>query len=256
STFTVYSSSDSVNSLFEIDYFIDFEEEHWVLKQADSVSQKATDLQINTTSQVISEIITMFEEGINYTYGDIADSKKYNVAISIFYTRSVLLAAQREDCACLPVPLFITSKSVFHCQEDIFYEVDNLIATIDTIVAQGTPLDSATTNLYAFLESTQETTIRYDDYNSFYISKVDFQGMITDIRNQTYADDCNREKYRNGKCGSDIGCCGNYAGCCWFWDWDCFVHDMKCLDCKPWWYCLPGCKPEKPSNPSSSIDYK
>ncbi|MCC5945759.1 MAG: hypothetical protein JJT94_12560, partial [Bernardetiaceae bacterium] len=178
STFTVYSSSDSVNSLFEIDYFIDFEEEHWVLKQADSVSQKATDLQINTTSQVISEIIMMLEEGINYTYKDISDNKKYNVANSIFYTRSVLLASQREDCACLPVPLFITSKSVFYCQEDIFYEVDNLIATIDTIVAQGTPLDSATTNLYAFLESTQETTIRYDDYNSFYISKVDFQGMI------------------------------------------------------------------------------
>jgi hypothetical protein len=45
--------------------------------------------------------------------------------------------------------------------------------------------------------------------------------------------------------GSDHGCCGNYDGDCYYFHPICYLHDKMCQNCKPRWFCLPGCKVDK-----------
>ena len=45
--------------------------------------------------------------------------------------------------------------------------------------------------------------------------------------------------------GSETCCCGNYDFTCLYCSAACCVHDLLCRCCRPAWFCLPGCKPER-----------
>lgn len=108
---------------------------------------------------------------------------------------------------------------------------------------ENSPIDSKTLELISFLDTYTEETIRFDDYYSFYVDKNDFNLFVSNMI--TSSGGC--AWWCPLGCGSDHGCCGNYSGCCLYWHPGCYVHDKMCTNCKPEWFCLPGCKPDKPS---------
>ena len=227
----------------EVPYDINLNENHWKLRQAPVIIEKAELLnEVNPT--IISDVNNILEKSLEYIYSEVLEVKDNNLISIINYHHSILttrLRANEEnsDCNCNVHPAFLIGKSFFGCQEDQKFEVNNL-KTIISQYAENNTLDESTIALRSYLNSTSSTEIRFDDYYSFYIPKEEFKASIIDILENNTSSRCWLGS------GSSWGCCGNYSGCCYYSNPLCFVHDAICTDCKPKGFCLPGCKPDKP----------
>lgn len=243
----VFLSNDLI---FEVPYNFNVNEEHWRLKQASKIITQATILK-NISPSIIIDVQKILDRSIDYIYAETLDSKDKDLVSIVNFHNAILNSTIRSnnensDCNCTVHPGFIVDKTFFNCQEDQFYNVDEL-SSILSDYADNNVLDIPTSNLITYLQNTSETKIRFDDYYNFYFPKEDFQNSITDFLQNS----------PNKRCwlgqGSGHGCCGNYSGCCYYINPICHVHDAMCSDCRPSWFCLPGCKPDKPVKNVSSI---
>ncbi len=247
SELTVFHNNDS---LFSITYNFNTKEEHWRLKQAPIIINKSDDLKSKSISEsILSDISDILTETIGYVYYETVDNKNLLVISSINYHKSIINAVLRaysanSTCDCTVHPEFILDKTFFNCQEEHFYDTSSLRSILYDYVAENSLVDSNTLDLISFLDTYTEETIRFDDYYSFYVDRSDFELFVSNMITSS-SGGCGWWCVLG--CGSDHGCCGNYSGCCLYWHPGCYVHDKMCTDCKPEWFCLPGCKPDKPS---------
>lgn len=172
-------------------------------------------------------------------------------------TTSIRVNIDKEDCGCLPHPASLVGKAYFTCQEDIFYNKEILVASINDYVKTDITEDDKTDadNLLAYLKSIDKEEIRYDDYYNFYTPKELYMDNLRILENvvldknisTTSSSDKNvstRAWCPFGK-GSSHGCCGNYKGCCAVWHVACYIHDVMCIRCTPKDFCMSGCIPDK-----------
>lgn len=162
------------------------------------------------------------------------------------YHLSIIRAAIRGDlnnstCDCTVHPAFLIDSSYFNCQEDHSYNVSDLKSAMNDYIADFGTLDTDSQGLYNFLYSTQDVTIDFNSYYSYYVSNSDFNLFLGQQINSISG---NCGWWCPIGCGSDHGCCGNYSGCCLYRNIMCYVHDKLCTDCNPSWFCLPGCVPD------------
>lgn len=142
-------------------------------------------------------------------------------------------------------PAFLAGKTMFMFQEDIYIESTLLkdnVAELEKIDKYADGDDK----LLKLIKTTTKEKIRYDEIYELYISKADFLAYVE--HNTIYhSEDCDYVNCAIG-CGTDWGCCGSYMGCCQMSAYICYLHDIACTECKPIWFCLPGCKPDYGNN--------
>ena len=154
-----------------------------------------------------------------------------------------------KGCECTVHPAFLFEKTNFNCQEEQFLKVNEIKEILYEYKKENNVIDSSTADLIYFLNNTDIKKIRFDEYYSYYISKENYELALSNFLNpQVLGNKANRGDcawWCPLGCGSDHGCCGNYSGCCLYRNLFCYVHDKLCTECKPKWFCLPGCKPDK-----------
>lgn len=176
---------------------------------------------------------------------DLIQSSFYHLSI---YSTIIRSFENKKDCECTTLPAYLVGKSAFWCQEDYFFNVNELISyynenkdyllnhkggekeynylkkiegSIDNV--SNKELFSLHHSVKKYREATQNEFKKAQNNNNF-LSKD--------------RDDCWWGIY-----GSDLGCCGNYSGCCWFASLECLRHDIACIKCDKW-HCGPACKME------------
>ena len=244
-------------SLFVLDYNIDINEIDWKLKQAEIVTNKSTQLfNKNISIKILKEIIQILNDHIDGIFETSKNNRTYLVSLLSFH-KSIINTAinaseNNQPCSCAVHPTFLLDKSFFNCQEEQQINIMQLKEIIQRYSVSNTITDNNSLQLLQYLDTTKKTTIRFDDYYNFYIKKEVFKNFISEkIKNDTSNINYKINAKKNCAwwcplgCGSDHGCCGNYTGCCLFWSMACFIHDELCVSCKPAWFCLPGCKPDK-----------
>lgn len=238
------------NLIFEVPYDFNISEEHWRLKQSPKIINQATILK-NIQPSIIVDVQKIFDKSVDYIYAETLDSKNRNLVSLVNFHNAILNTTIRSnnensDCNCTVHPGFIIDKTFFNCQEDQFYNVAELSSALSDY-AINNELDTSTSTLITYLQNTNDTNIRFDDYYNFYFPKEEFQNSISDFLQNT-----SKKRCWLGL-GSGHHCCGNYSGCCYYVNPICYVHDTMCSDCKPSWFCLPGCKPDKNINNNNTI---
>lgn len=169
-----------------------------------------------------------------------------DLAKSIYYHTAIVKAVKRAiennatDCNCAPVPLYFTDNSPFLCQQDLGYDVNELLDNLKSnpsVIAEK--YDSLTIQgVKSFLES-KSTETEFISFEESYIELSN--GVPTNEFNDIIDDHIETAWCLFGQ-GSDLGCCGNYSGCCWFATDLCLQHDLACLNCDYSW-CFDGCVP-------------
>lgn len=168
------------------------------------------------------------------------------MAKSIFYHLAIIKTTKRalennsSECNCTPVPLYFNDKTPFICQEDLSYDIDELLTNLEeslTELSQNYDAQTIqTVKTYLETKSTQSNTISFGD------SYVDLSnGVPTNQFNAAIEDHIETLGCLLGP-GSGLGCCGNYSGCCWYWSITCLNHDIACFHCDHWW-CGWQCTP-------------
>ncbi|RKE92332.1 hypothetical protein [Ichthyenterobacterium magnum] len=253
SSLTVKKYNDN---LFSISYNFDTNKEHWKLFQSNKVIEKSTELKNeNISIQNLTEVNNLIEDYIAYIFSEIMDKKNKKIVSTINYHKSIInttiRSIENEDtCNCTVHPEFLIDKSFFNCQEDHFYNTSALKSALNQYTSENSDIDSSTNNLITFLSTYEEQTISYNKYYSFYVTNEDFQIFIN---YQTASSSGNCAWWCPLGGGSDHGCCGNYSGCCLYWHAACYIHDKMCSDCKPSWFCLPGCVPDAQQPPNNTL---
>ena len=240
------------NIVFDIPYEFNVNDTHWRLQQHPKIILKAKNL-ANVSPQIIIDVQSILDKSVDYIYSETLEVKNTQLVSLVNYYNSILntrIRANNEnsDCDCKVNPEFILNKTFFNCQEDQFYEVSQLKQIISDY-STNNQLDSSTTALKSFLNNTSLQKINYETYYSFYVTPDNFDTFVNNVA-QTNGD-CS--SWCPLGCGSDHGCCGNYSGCCLYWDIHCYIHDKLCVNCTPSWFCLPGCKPDKPKKQVASL---
>lgn len=240
------------NTVFEISYDFNVNEEHWRLKQHKKVVQKAIGL-ANISPRIIENIQNILNSNVSYIYHETLDVKNLYLVSLVNYYNSILNTRVRAnnnntDCKCRVTPEFLIEKSFFNCQEDQSLEVSEL-KQILVGISENVQLDQSSIALLDFLNNTSEQIIDYPTYYDFYLARDDYDAFIENY----LQNDRNCSKWCPIGCGTDHGCCGNYQGCCLYRHVACLIHDGLCTNCKPAYFCLPGCKPDVPRNSSYSV---
>lgn len=211
-----------------------------VIEESDKLAKHAgmsiTSIEENLVENLLLEFKTS-EPSLVQT--DLAKSIFFNVAIIKSVKRA--LDNNSEDCNCSPVPLYFNDKSPFICQEDLSYNVSDLLTNLnDNLTEISNHYDSLTI----------ETVRNYLESKPIDVTDVSFEEVYVDISGgspisdfNTNLDDFINAFWCPGLQGSDLGCCGNYSGCCWYSSPVCLAHDLACLNCEPDWFCLDGCVP-------------
>lgn len=162
---------------------------------------------------------------------------------NIFYHASIIKTivranADNSNCNCAPIPSYFTDLTPFLCQEDVKYNINELLANIEEnkiLFLQKydtTVVEYITTYLRNKSINTSELMFEETYFDLAGISKTQF---IDYIENPAPSIGCLYGP------GSGLGCCGNYSGCCWYWSYNCFLHDVACLHCDKW-HCGPLCQ--------------
>jgi hypothetical protein len=242
------------NVNYNLEYEIDISISHWKLKQSDKVIQKSEDLiSKNISSKTLVVLTKSLEQFYENNYKTLIDNSDPLLISMLNYYKSIFNVANnsilnKEDCECTVHPAFLLEKTNFNCQEEQFIKVNELKEILYNYKTENSEIDSSTTNLIRFLDNTNQRQIRFDEYYSYYISKDNYELVLSNFLNpqisakKTNPGDC--AWWCPLGCGSDHGCCGNYSGCCLYWDPACYIHDQLCTDCQPAWFCLPGCQPD------------
>ncbi len=168
------------------------------------------------------------------------------MTLCVFYHFAIIKTTKRalernsSECNCSPVPFYFTDKTPFICQEDLSYNIEELLNNLErnyTELTQSYNLEIVN-HVKSYLQSKSSTgnTLSFED------SYIDLSnGVPTNLFNTTIEDHIETLGCLLGP-GSGLGCCGNYSGCCWYWSYNCLMHDLACLHCDHW-YCLSGCVP-------------
>lgn len=245
STLTIKKNS---TFLFDTSYDFNISENHWKLKQDVIVVSKANSLKnSNISEQDLKKIMEILNNNSEDFYNRFLETNDSYLVSAINFHKSILNTAissieKNTPCNCTVHPAFLLDKTFFNCQEEQYYDIGDLKIALNEY-SQNNSLDTGTINLINFLNSTTDTEIRFDDYYNFYVPKENFKYFIGSTISAA-GGDC--AWWCPLGCGSDWGCCGNYSGCCLFASPECWIHDAMCTKCKPAWFCLPGCKPDKP----------
>lgn len=252
SKLTVFSKSDTI---LETIFDFDTSEDHWKLNQASNVIEQAIILKSEGVDEnILLDVNEILSRSIGYLFYHSIEVKDKLVLSAINYHKSIVNSVIRaysedEPCDCTVHPSFLLNKSFFNCQEEQYFDITWLQTVLDDYVLDNETIDVNTINLREFLSSYEKDYLRFDDYYSFYVDKEDFELFISNITTSS-SGDC--AWWCPLGCGSDHGCCGNYSGCCLYRHFICYVHDRLCTNCTPEWFCLPGCKPDKPQK---QVDY-
>ena len=254
------NNNDSISVNYEFDINID----HWKLLQANKVILKSNELiSKNITFDTLVELTNALEMFYKENHQILIENKDPLLISLINYYTSIFNTAANsilngENCKCTVHPAFLIGKTYFNCQEEQFFSVMKLKEIINEYRVNN-EMDSSTVNLIYYLNHTNQEQIRFDDFYSYYISKEDYELLLSNFLNSQKSSEESSQELERGSsgwwcvlgCGSDHGCCGNYSGCCLYRHIICFIHDNYCTNCEPVIVCGPYCKPD---NPDTGMD--
>lgn len=182
-------------------------------------------------------ILSIKNDGSQLTESELAKSIYFHVAIVKTMKRAI--ENNKTDCDCAPVPLYFVDKTPFLCQQDVKYNVADLLNNLES---------DSSTFIGKYDSLTFQNVRSYLQKKSLETDFVTFEDSYIELSNGVSSDNFNDvidDQIELGWCllgpGSALGCCGNYSGCCWFWNETCLMHDIACWCCKPRWYCFDGC---------------
>ncbi len=247
---TIFNSENEIEHI--INYSFNTNNEFWKLKQEKKVIEKAEEIiSANLSNENIQAILNqLWEFNSGYSEKISTNSNPYLLS-TINYNKSILASASRaiinnSECDCNIHPTSLIDKTNFSCQEEQFLEIGELKQILQDYLKENSETDESTSNLISYLNQSDEDSIRFDEYYSFFISKENYRRTLSNILNKN--DEVQRRSgcswYCVMGCGSSYGCCGNYSGCCLYRHVLCYVHDKICTQCTPRRFCLPGCKPD------------
>lgn len=224
----------------EIHFTVDTKEDDWKYNQSTNIIDKANELMAQGVPLTILEnIVSDINNNLDYLTSENDKLNSLTLFSSLYYNKAILNTAIRatvnnEKCNCTTHPEFLSDISNFKCQEDHYYLVsalkDILSEYQEEEAEQLGEVDENFKNLFYYIKGYQGGSyVSFKEYFEVYTGE-EFPAV-------EYAKWCPFGK------GSDHGCFGNYEGCCWFWSVNWLVHDVMCLNCRPRWFCLPGCKP-------------
>jgi len=268
-----YFSTFSVNSRgntppLTVDYVLDPTIRQWELDQTEKVLAASYGLNRDAEGQLahFPEHTSAIDSFLNVVSRQAVSKSKLSLLayhLSVFNTSKRSLS---EDKGCAVYPFFLTGKSWFRCQEDVYYDREVIEKALSSIKENRLGDDG----VEAVLKKTTSKKIPFKKLYSLIDKKVNLQRLIqhqkfaqafvgayvyNDYRPNyftfakddyndtpffTLASDCSA--CFTGLCGSSLGCCGNYSGCCLYSSFFCLYHDLICLKCDKW-HCGPACEP-------------
>ncbi|WP_299015126.1 hypothetical protein [uncultured Polaribacter sp.] len=185
---------------------------------------------------------------------DLIQSTFYQLSIFNTIIRSI---EEKKNCECTPLPAYFVGKSSFWCQEDYFFETNDLLEYYAKNKNQlfsfegGKKEFDYLTNLNKNKVSSKELFSLHNSVQNFKLKVKEKYSNDNNLSNNLpKSEDENENENENedgedcwsGMLGSDLGCCGNYSGCCWYSSLNCLRHDVACLKCDKW-HCGPACAP-------------
>lgn len=210
-----------------------------VIEEADKLlNQKGVQISAAEESLLEKLILNIKTSDSNFN-SELAKSIYYHTAIVKTVKRAIENNA--TDCNCAPVPLYFTNSSPFLCQQDLKYDVNELLDNLKSNPSFITEkYDSLTVEQVKSYLERRSSKVDFISFEESYIALSN--GVATNEFNDIIDDHIETAWCLLGQ-GSDLGCCGNYSGCCWYWSNGCLMHDLACLNCEPGWYCFDGCVP-------------
>lgn len=175
---------------------------------------------------------------------DLIQSSFYHLSV---YSTIIRSFENTKDCECTTLPAYLVGKSAFWCQEDYFFNVNELISYYDDNKDYLLSLKGGEKE-YNYLKEIEGNKDKVSNKELFSLHhsvkkyKEAAQSEFKKAQNNNNFLNKDRDDCWWGIYGSDLGCCGNYSGCCWFASMDCLRHDIACLKCDKW-HCGPACKP-------------
>lgn len=242
-----YFDNSTESMIFKVDYVFDTTDETWKLDQQENVLNLANELQdLNLTARQLTGLKFIIEESVLEVFDKANINNINNDYLSgIYYLNSAVDANIRSgesEITGTISPFFLVGKSYFAFQEDMIFNVADLRNDISVFVDNGNNL-----SLINFIMTTNKTQVNFTELYNYIIPTQKFKDFVSD-----------KKVYKEGDCstacpigcGTDWGCCGSYLGCCLLSADICMSHDLKCSksNCKPIWYCLPGCSPDYGNN--------
>ncbi len=234
--------------IYDITYNIDFKETKYKFRQSDKVIEFARKLNKEINDPSIDNGIDQLLSNGEKVFGQ----ETVNTHLKpLFFHKSILETKKRQlankgDCECTVHPSYLIDKTGFLCQEDFYIPIEIFKNSPEQRSRNVVYNDTEEVLFKQFINpyiKNKRKFIRFDNFYSFFVSKPRFNAFVQVMKNddllKTKGSDCWFGK------GSDHGCCGNYDGCCYYTHIACYVHDKMCTDCKPRWFCLSGCIPDK-----------
>jgi hypothetical protein len=202
-----------------------------VIEESNKLSKRAN-IQISNAEETLIEkfLLDIKTNEPLLTKSELAKSIFYHFAI--LKTTKRVLESNSSECNCAPVPLYFTDKSPFLCQEDLSYNINELLNNLEgnfsVISNQYSP--ETINQVKTYLES----KLSEGNIISFENTYIDLSnGVPSNLFNSSIEDYIETSWCPDGL-GSDLGCCGNYSGCCWYSSAACLIHDVICIGCHEW----------------------
>lgn len=233
-------------------YDFDTNIDHWKLFQSDKVVSKSQELlSSNISKELLDNVSNTLEKIYLNNYQNLHLNTDPELISVVNYYNSILIVAssaiqEERDCECTVHPAFLVGKTNFNCQENQYLNVKELKEILHEYTLISTSIDSSTTELINFLNSTNKDSIQFGELYSFYISQDNYSKMLSRFLKPSSDKESTLKAcrwYCVIGCGSDWGCCSNYSGCCLYRTVLCFIHDWRCTNCD-YWHCGPKCVPD------------
>lgn len=232
-----YSSNDFVSSTLINEFVNDTSISIYRWAIADKIEVKADSLKGLFNSQTVAKYSSLLDS-MSFYISDIIspDTLKTELFQVVFYHNSTFKSIKRynngsDSCYCTSYVGYVGSLTSFQCNQDIIVNVEDfqkyLEDSIDLLERYNAEY------LIDFLENYSEEQISFEEV----LNRIYEESGGIDSPPIFIAFPC------PWLSGTDCGCCANYQGPCIMCSVICLIHDYQCQKCKPWWYCLPGCKP-------------
>lgn len=246
---------DSItNEIFvQVSYTFNPSVDGWKYDEQQKVLDLANEIKDKNLTIVQLEGLNYILDNIDYQVLEDVDDNNFELDLfsPIYCIKSAVLANLRavenssSTITGTMMPTFLTGRTMFLFQEDIYLDTAILKANIGSIQNIDSSYEGDIKLVNKIL-TTNKPFLRYDEIYELYIPKDEFNNIVNNIQ-PFNKEDCDYDNCKIG-CGSDWGCCGNYGGCCYYSHKLCYLHDLICTACAYKDFCLPGCKPDKPGN--------
>lgn len=229
SEFTIFSDKNEI--IYQSKFINDEALDNFKAKNNDNIIDivKSIKLSEENTLTIVKNLDDFLESMLDDFFSELNNIKQLSFHYSILTTKN--REFKTKKCECTVHPGYLTDKTAFACMEDhvlnnskIIFEIENNSDIFN---------DNASRNLLIHLKKNTQGTTSFKDMYNFYYPLDKYKENIS-----SKAATCLLGQ------GSSHGCCGNYSGCCYYINPICHIHDAMCSDCKPRWFCLPGCKPD------------